>query len=98
MSIPVEVWRKHKNLNKYLNKRGKLLTWTKIFAPPLGFENQAPYFVGIVEFGKEKMPVQIVDCSDDQIKTGIEVFTVIRRGEKVKADEVIEYSIKVKPL
>lgn len=105
MSSAVEVWRKHKNLNKYLNRKGKVLTWTKIYVAPEGFEHQVPYFVGIIELNpstgaqgrREKLPLQIVDCSDEQIKTGMEVLTVIRRGEKVNAEEVIEYSIKAKP-
>ncbi|MFH0845253.1 MAG: OB-fold domain-containing protein [Pseudomonadota bacterium] len=32
-----------------IDGRGKLLTYTTIRIPPLGFEKEAPYFVGIVE-------------------------------------------------
>lgn len=105
MTSPVEIWRRHKSLNKFLNKKGKVLSWTKIMVAPLGFEHMAPYFVGIVELDPstgsgqgEKVTVQIVDCEEDQIKTNLEVVTIVRKGEKPESDEVIEYSIKVKPL
>jgi uncharacterized OB-fold protein len=93
-----ETWRQHKNLRKYLNQKGKLLVWTKILIPPLGYEDFVPYFSGIVKFeGGEKMPVQIVDCTEEQIKQNVKVIAVIRRGKKVGANDVIEYTVKVKP-
>lgn len=99
MSSPVEIWRNHKKLNKYLNKKGKLLVWTKIYIAPSGFEHQAPYIVGIIEFeNKERLPLQIVDCNEDGLKPNQKVTVVIRKIGKAKPDEAIEYGIKVKPL
>ena len=104
MSNPSEIWRNHKQLHNYLNKKGKLLVWTKISVPPLGFEDIVPYFSGIVQFDPstgsgqgEKLPVQIVDCKEEDLKENLKVICVIRRGEKVKPDEIIEYVVKVKP-
>ena len=99
MSSSVQIWRNHKNLHNYLNKTGKLLVWTKILVAPLGFEHQVPYFVGIVQFeDKEKMPVQIVDCQEADLKPNLKVKAVIRKIGKVKSEDVIEYGIKVKPI
>lgn len=99
MSSPVEIWRNHKKLKNYLNKTGRLLVWTKIFVAPSGFEHQTPYIVGIVEFtDKEKMPVEIVDCKEEDLKANQKVVVVIRKIGKVKSDEVIEYGVKVKPI
>ena len=99
MTSPVQVWRHHKNLHHLLNKRGKLIVWTKIFVAPEGFEHQTPYLVGIVELeGKIRMPVQIVDCEEKDLKVNQKVITVIRKIGKVKPDEVIEYGVKVKPI
>lgn len=99
MNNPAGIWRHHKKLHKYLNKKGRLLVWTKILVPPLGFEDFIPYISGIVEFkGGEKLPVQIVDCKEQDLKEGMRVITVIRRGKKVKPEEVIEYVVKAKPL
>lgn len=99
MTSPVKSWRDTKKLSHFLGKRGKLLVWTQIFNAPLGFEYQAPYFVGIVEFdGKIRMPVQIVDCREDELQPNMEVITVIRRTKKPQASDVIEYGVKVKPI
>ena len=97
MSNPVEIWRNHKKLRNYLGKQGRLLVWTKIYIAPSGFEHQAPYIVGIIEFeDKEKLPLQIVDCQEEDLKTNQKVISVIRKIGKAKSDEVIEYGIKVK--
>lgn len=98
MNNPSEIWRHHKKLHNYLGKKGRLLVWTKISVPPSGFEDYVPYLSGIVEFDTgEKLPVQIVDCSDEDLKPNLKVISVIRRGKKSKPDEVIEYVVKVKP-
>lgn len=99
MTNPAQIWREHKKLHTYLGKKGKLLVWTKISIPPLGFEHQVPYFVGIVKFDSgEKLPVQIVDCAEKDLKVNKLVEVVIRKIGKVKPDEVIEYGVKVKPI
>lgn len=98
MSSPVTIWRQHKKLNAYLNKVGRLVVWTKIFVAPQGFEHQVPYFVGIVDFGNEKLPLQIVDCDEKSLPAGRQVKIVIRKIGKVKPDDVIEYGLKVKPV
>ena len=99
MSSPVQIWRSHKNLSSYLNKIGRLIVWTKIFVAPSGFEHQTPYLVGIIQFPDgEKMPLQIVDCDEKDLKVNIKVITVIRKIGKAKAEDVIEYGLKVKPI
>lgn len=100
MNSPVTIWRSHKNLHNYLNKIGRLIVWTKIFVAPEGFEHQTPYLVGIVQFdppaGGERMPLQIVDCEEKDLKPNQKVITVIRKIGKVKSEDVIEYGLKVK--
>lgn len=99
MNSPVTIWRSHKKLNNYLNKTGRLLVWTKIFVAPSGFEHQVPYLVGIVQLDTgEKMPLQIVDCEEADLKINQKVVTVIRKIGKAKSEDVIEYGIKVKPV
>lgn len=98
MSSPVTVWRNHKNLKNYLGRVGKIIVWTKVFIAPSGFEHEAPYFVAIVEFKDGKrMPLQVVDCDKD-LKPNQKIITVIRKLGKVKLDEVIEYTVKAKPI
>ena len=98
MSTPSTIWRSHKTLSAYLNKVGRLLVWTKIFVAPSGFEHQTPYLVGIVQFSGERMPLQIVDCEEKDLKVNMKVITVIRKIGKAKAEDVIEYGLKVKPI
>jgi len=97
MSTPSTIWRSHKELNNYLGKQGKLVVWTKILVAPKGFENQVPYLVGIVQFNNERMPVQIVDCNESELKINQKMEVVIRKIGKAKSEDVIEYGVKVKP-
>ncbi len=98
MSTPASIWRQHKTLHSYLNKVGKLIVWTKIFVAPLGFEHQTPYLVGIVQFEDQRLPLQIVDCNEEDLKINQKVKIVIRKIGKAKSEDVIEYGLKVKPI
>lgn len=98
MSNPVKNWRDTKKLHSYLGKTGKLLVWTQVSTPPTGFEYQAPYFVGIIQLeSKEKMPVQIVDCSGQDLKPNLKVRLVVRRLKKPGPNDVIDYAVKAVP-
>lgn len=99
MASPITVWRHHKNIRNYLNKAGKILVWTKVFTAPAGFEHEAPYFVAMVEFEDGyKMPLQMVECEEKDMKSNKKIITVVRKRGKVGIDEVIEYGIKAKPI
>jgi|CXWK01.1.fsa_nt_gi uncharacterized OB-fold protein len=99
MSSPVKHWRDTKKLNQNLSQKGKLLVWTKIFTAPSGFEYQAPYFAGIIELENgTKVPSQIIDCEESDLKIGLKVISVVRRSRKPQAADIIEYGIKFKPL
>lgn len=98
MNSPVQIWRNHKKLNAYLNRIGRLVVWTKIFVAPSGFEHQVPYLVGIVDFGTERLPLQIVDCDEKSLPAGRQVKIVIRKIGKAKSEDVIEYGLKAKPV
>ncbi len=102
MNSPVTIWRSHKNLHNYLSKVGKLLVWTKVLVPPAGFEHEAPYLVGIVQFdppaGGQRLPLQIVDCEEKDLKVNLKVITVIRKIGKARSEDVIEYGLKAKPI
>ncbi len=99
MNSPVTIWRKNKQLHTLLNKSGQVVVWTKIHTPPIGFEHQTPYLVGIIEFeDKSRMPLEIVDCENTNLKPGQKVITVVRRIGKPTPDGVIEYGLKAKPV
>lgn len=98
-TTPADIWRKNKDLSKYLGLRGKLLVWTTIHTPPLGFEHQVPYVVGVVELENgERLSVEVADCTEDDLKLNQKVITVIRRIGQATPDGLIHYGIKVKPV
>ena len=96
---PVKNWRNTKKLKNYLGQIGKLLVWTQVSTAPTGFEYQSPYFSGIIEFeDKSRMPVQIIDCEDADLKPNLKLRLVVRRNKKPGPADVIDYSIKATPL
>lgn len=96
MKSPSKISRESKTLHNLLGKEGKILTWTKIYSPPAGFENQVPYYCGVVDFGNKKISVELVDFDKDP-KIGQLVVAVVRRIGGSEPDEVIEYGIKSAP-
>lgn len=99
MNSPVQIWRNHKKLHKYLGKEGKIIVWTKIYVAPSGFEHQVPYLAGIIELKDgQRIPLQIVDCEEEDLKPQKKVSLVIRKVGKVRQDEVISYGLKAKPI
>ncbi len=97
MSSSITTWRQTKNIHARIGKIGKVVSWTKIFVAPIGFENEVPYYAAIVEFEKEKRETfQLVDF-DTGPQIGQNVITVVRRIGKQKPAEVIQYGIKAKP-
>ncbi len=97
MSSSIKNWRLTKNIHQRVGKVGKVISWTKVNVTPSGFENEVPYYVGLVEFpkGQRKM-LQFVDFDKEPV-IGDNVITVIRRIGKPKPAEVILYGIKAKP-
>lgn len=96
---PPVIWRRHRQLHKYLGKQGKVITWTKIFVAPENFESEVPYICAIVEFtDKTRMTVQVIDVGDSEIKIGQKVQVVLRRIGKAPADGLIQYGVKVRPV
>jgi uncharacterized OB-fold protein len=99
MTSPVIMWRRAKELHKYLGKKGKIVLWTKLYVAPKGYEEHVPYVVAIVEFGKgDRQTLPVVDCDSEKLQVGQEVITAIRRTGSVSSTDVIMYGVKVKPL
>src|SRR3989344_3020652 len=96
---PAAIWRDSRKLEQALGKVGKIMAVTTIYSPPSGYEHQVPYNVAIVEFEDGlKHACEVVDVAKDSLKIGLKVKAVIRRIGQSEPEELIEYSIKVKPL
>lgn len=99
MNNPVKNWRNTKKLHNIIGKTGKLLVWTKVSTAPTGFEYQAPYYTGIIELENQtKMPIQIIDCEESELKTNMKIKLVTRRLKKPGPGDVIDYGIKAAPI
>ena len=62
---------------------------------PSGFEDEAPYAMGVVKLGDEvKILTQIVDCDFDRIKIGSKVRIEFRRIQEDGKSGVLCYGYK----
>ncbi len=98
LDSPVKIWRTQKKISQHLGKKGVIVSFTLIRVPPLGFENQAPYPVVLVDLGKEKLIGQLVDWQWSDLRLGRQVEVVLRRVKSASQEAVIPYGFKFKPL
>lgn len=95
MISPVKIWRHQKKVVSLLGQEGKIISWTKIFVPPLGFEEMAPYRIVLVEFkDKARMVGQFVNAKEKNLCFGQKVKAVYRRVRRPDAEGIIPYGIK----
>ncbi|MCL5675529.1 MAG: OB-fold domain-containing protein [Patescibacteria group bacterium] len=105
MTSPIKIWREQKKIKNFLGLKGKVVSATLVRVPPLGFSNQAPYFVAIVDMenpakggqGKQRLIGQMVDVFETEIKTGQKVEVVYRKLAETDKEDVIHYGIKFRP-
>lgn len=99
MISPVKIWRNQKKLQNILGLGGKIISYTKVFLPPVGFESQAPYVVVVVKLeNKVNYTAQLVDWHEDNLCAGQKVMAVLRRTRDPGEEGVIPYGIKFKPI
>jgi uncharacterized OB-fold protein len=75
-----------------VNEKGKLLTYSVINYGPLGFEEEAPYILGIVEFkdGLRVLSRISKKISPDTINIGMELQVVpVKIGEEKVSFEFV---------
>ncbi len=71
--------------------KGKLLTYSKLEYAPIGFENDLPYCIAVVDFGEFKMFGRISgDIADSEIKGGMELKAVVNRLPNGQLNYVFE--------
>lgn len=96
---PIKIWRGQKAVQKIIGLTGEILTFTRIYAPPAGFNLEAPYAVAIVELDNGlRYTAQLVDYNESELKTGQKVVAVLRRTREMGPEGVISYGVKFKPL
>lgn len=99
MTSPIKVWREQKKIKNFLGLKGKIISSTLVRVPPAGFNNQAPYFVAIVETeDHQRLIGQMVDVFEAEITSGQKVEAVYRRLAETDKEDVIHYGIKFRPI
>jgi uncharacterized OB-fold protein len=70
---------------------GKLLTYSKLEYAPIGFENDLPYCIAVVDFGEYKVFGRISgDIADSEIKGGMELKVVVNKLPNGQLNYVFE--------
>jgi uncharacterized protein len=70
---------------------GKLLTYSKLEYAPIGFENDLPYCIAVVDFGEYKVFGRISgDLSDSDIKAGMDLKAVVNKLPNGQINYVFE--------
>lgn len=95
---PVKIWRSQKQIVKDLEKEGTIVSFTIIRVPPIGFENQAPYPIVLVQAKNERLIGQLVDYEEKHLIIGQRVKAVLRRVKDPSREGIIPYGIKFKPV
>ncbi|MCR4335623.1 MAG: Zn-ribbon domain-containing OB-fold protein [archaeon] len=76
---------------------GKIYSFTKVFVGPVGFDNETPYHIAIIELdNKAKILAQIVDSSDEKVIIGAKVKKVFRKIADADEEGMIAYGYKFK--
>jgi len=95
MISPVKIWRNQKRIRQLLGLKGKIVSFTKIFVPPAGFEAQAPYIVALVKLANgQNFTAQLVDWEDKHLQIGQKVKTVLRKTRDPGEEGIIPYGVK----
>jgi uncharacterized OB-fold protein len=81
-----------------LSGKGELVTYTVIRVAPHGFEDMAPYAVGIVKLDEGiQVMGQITDCHPEELKIGDRLATQFRRINEEGKTGMIMYGFKFVP-
>lgn len=89
--------RKGKLVEKEMPRGGKIVSYTKLFVAPKGFELQAPYFLAIIDLGNGAHVLsQIIDSDDEKVKIGAHVKKVFRKINDTAPEGIISYGYKFK--
>jgi uncharacterized OB-fold protein len=81
--------------NISLKPEGKILTYTVIRVAADEFATQTPFPVAIIETKDgARLTAQVVDCTPDEVKTGMDVKLMLRRIQKEGKAGILQYGYK----
>ncbi|MBI4991028.1 OB-fold domain-containing protein [Candidatus Gottesmanbacteria bacterium] len=99
MISPVKIWRNQKKIQKLLGLEAKIVSFTRVHVPPVGFISQAPYVIIVAEFNSgRRYTAQLVDGGEHHLKIGQKVISVLRKTRDPSEEGVIPYGVKFRPI
>jgi len=79
--------------------KGKLITWSKVYACPKGYESFVPYIIGIIELEEgERITSQIVDIDESELTYGLELVPIFRKIYQNGTAGIIHYGLKFRKI
>jgi len=71
--------------------KGKLLTYSELKFAPVGFQDDVPYCIALLDYGKYKVFGRIAkDVPEDEIAVGMEMKTVVNKTSNEQLNYVFE--------
>ena len=71
--------------------KGKLLTYSELKFAPVGFQDDVPYCIALLDYGKYKVFGRIAkDVPEDEIKIGMEMKTIVNKTSNEQLNYVFE--------
>lgn len=90
--------RKGRMADEKLSGRGKILTFSIVYAPPEGYSLEIPYVLAIVELNEgPKLTAQIVDAKPENVNIGMPVEMAFRKLIEQNSHGLIHYGYKFRP-
>ncbi|MBI4117510.1 MAG: OB-fold domain-containing protein [Parcubacteria group bacterium] len=90
---PPFVWRQHKKMRAFLGKKGKVLTFSKLFSAPSGMVAETPYTVALIELADSHERIMVTVADGEDVKIGQEV-TLMKRKISKSEEGLILYGVK----
>ena len=82
-----------------LSDTGKVISWTIIRTPPIGYEKFVPYVVALVELDdSSRVLSQLVDIELDKLVHGMRVEFTFRKITEDGSAGIIQYGYKFRPM
>ncbi|AFZ70263.1 putative nucleic-acid-binding protein containing a Zn-ribbon [Caldisphaera lagunensis DSM 15908] len=81
-----------------LPRKGKLISYTTIYAIPDGARPQSPIYFGLIDLGIAKITAELTDIIDPSIlKKDMEVEATLRKTQEDRDAGLIYYVLKFRP-
>ncbi len=82
-----------------LPRKGKLISYTTIYAIPEGARSQSPIYFGLIDLGITKITAELTDITDPSIlKKDMEVEATLRKTQEDRDAGLIYYVLKFRPV